>query len=340
MRRQRLTRRGRAPRRPGRDLVAAPARVRLVERGDRQDRQRWTDSGPGRSTVRSCCRSCPAARHSTSQGRRRRSGCRSGHVVVLGGHAGDWMEAALRARAIDTRAVRLAGETRTCLSVLDEATGLLTEFYEPGLTLDADGWASVDEALARGARRRSVRIAGRARREPAARRADRRVRAPGRRSRREPVPGPSSTPTAAALDEALAARPWLVKVNAREATAAVWDDRHRRGRRPRGGASTARPDGRRRAGDAGTRTAPWSSTTPAVPGGSARHPSAVATRWGAAIRCWPGCSWRSGPGIPLPEAARRGGAVAAANALVPGQGEFDPADADRMLPAITLDRIA
>ncbi len=46
-----------------------------------------------------------------------------------------------------------------------------------------------------------------------------------------------------------------------------------------------------------------------------------------------------GSGHSLPEAARRGGAVAAANALVPGQGEFDPADADRMLPAITLDRI-
>jgi fructose-1-phosphate kinase PfkB-like protein len=44
-------------------------------------------------------------------------------------------------------------------------------------------------------------------------------------------------------------------------------------------------------------------------------------------------------GHSLPEAARRGGAVAAANALRPGQGEFDPLDADRMLPAITLDRL-
>ncbi len=44
-------------------------------------------------------------------------------------------------------------------------------------------------------------------------------------------------------------------------------------------------------------------------------------------------------GHSLPEAARRGAAVAAANALRPGQGEFDPTDADRMLPAIALDRI-
>ncbi|MGZ6338945.1 MAG: PfkB family carbohydrate kinase [Candidatus Limnocylindrales bacterium] len=35
-------------------------------------------------------------------------------------------------------------------------------------------------------------------------------------------------------------------------------------------------------------------------------------------------------GFPLPEAARRGGAVGAANALVPGQGELDPVDAERI----------
>ena len=44
-------------------------------------------------------------------------------------------------------------------------------------------------------------------------------------------------------------------------------------------------------------------------------------------------------GFPLPEAARRGGAVGAANALVPGQGELEPADADRMLPGIGVERV-
>jgi hypothetical protein len=33
-------------------------------------------------------------------------------------------------------------------------------------------------------------------------------------------------------------------------------------------------------------------------------------------------------------------AVGAANALVPGQGELNPADAERFLPAIHIDRIA
>ena len=32
--------------------------------------------------------------------------------------------------------------------------------------------------------------------------------------------------------------------------------------------------------------------------------------------------------------------AAAANALVPGQGELDPADAGRMLPRITVERVA
>src|SRR5664279_2607002 len=68
-------------------------------------------------------------------------------VAVLGGNAGDWMDAALRAREIATHVVRAAGETRTCLSVLDRAAATLTEFYEPGLTLDAADWAAAEAAL-------------------------------------------------------------------------------------------------------------------------------------------------------------------------------------------------
>jgi fructose-1-phosphate kinase PfkB-like protein len=44
-------------------------------------------------------------------------------------------------------------------------------------------------------------------------------------------------------------------------------------------------------------------------------------------------------GLPLVEAARLRGAVGAANSLVPGQGELDAADAERMLPAISVDQI-
>jgi tagatose 6-phosphate kinase len=41
----------------------------------------------------------------------------------------------------------------------------------------------------------------------------------------------------------------------------------------------------------------------------------------------------------LPEAARHGAAAACANALVHGQGELDPADAGRVLPRVTLERV-
>ncbi|MBI3749850.1 MAG: hexose kinase [Chloroflexi bacterium] len=258
-------------------------------------------------------------------------------LAVLGGQAGDWMEAALRARAIDARAVRIDGETRTCLSVLDERTGRLTEFYEPGLRLEANGWAKVREALATeladdAAGSLAVLAGSLPPGAPVNAYASLTVEA-ARLGARTVVDADRS-----ALDEALPARPWLVKVNAREAAAA-----------------------------AGTAGADEVDVLAAARALRARTAGAVlVTRGadGAVVLDEAGVAWRVGPppergrypvgsgdsllagllvalgsGHSLPEAARRGGAVAAANALRPGQGEFDPHDADRILPAITLDRI-
>lgn len=258
-------------------------------------------------------------------------------LAVLGGHAGDWMEAALRARAVEARAVRIGGETRTCLSVLDERTGRLTEFYEPGLTLDTEGWATVHEALATelvdDAAGSVVVLAGSL---PPGAPADAYARLTVEASRA----GARAVLDAdrSALDLALPARPWLVKVNAQEAAAA--------------------------AGTAGAEEADVLAAARAL---QARTAGAVlVTRGadGAVVLDEARMAWRVGPppqrgrypvgsgdsllagilvalasGHSLPEAARRGAAVAAANALRPGQGEFDPLDADRMLPAITLDRL-
>jgi fructose-1-phosphate kinase PfkB-like protein len=44
-------------------------------------------------------------------------------------------------------------------------------------------------------------------------------------------------------------------------------------------------------------------------------------------------------GAATPAAARRGSAVAAANAMRPGQGDLDPADVERLLAGITLEPI-
>jgi fructose-1-phosphate kinase PfkB-like protein len=69
-------------------------------------------------------------------------------VPVVAGHAGAWLVEALGTERIPTRAVRIAGETRTCLSILDRATGRLTEVYEPGPPIDARGWAELEAAVA------------------------------------------------------------------------------------------------------------------------------------------------------------------------------------------------
>lgn len=272
-------------------------------------------------------------------------------IAVLGGHAGDWMDAALRARGIATHVVRAAGETRTCLSVLDRAAGTLTEFYEAGLTLDAAGWASVEAAL---------------RSELADDPSGSLVVLAGSLPPGAPATGYARLATIvhdaggravvdadrSALAGALAARPWLVKVNAREAAASA----------DLGGAAAS--------GEAGT---PGGGIGEGVVVEAARRirmrtgGAVLVTRGldGAVLDDGDGAVWRIGgppergrypvgsgdsflaglavalaAGFSLVEAARRGGAVGAANSLIPGQGELDPVDAERMLAAISVDRIA
>ncbi len=255
-------------------------------------------------------------------------------VAVLGGHAGDWMADALVARGIPTRAIRVAGETRTCLSVLDRDANSLTEFYEAGLTLGAAGWSSVEDAvtaeLAEDPGGTLVVVAG--------------SLPPG-----APLDGYARLAAVTAeagsravvdvdgahLAAALGARPWLVKVNAREA-----------------GAATGIPAG----DEAGALRA-------AVALRARGAAVAVVTRGvdGALVVDDSGSAWRIGPppetgpyvvgsgdaflaglaagladGRLLPEAARLGAAAACANALRPGQGELDPADVARVHPGVTL----
>lgn len=258
-------------------------------------------------------------------------------VAVLGGHAGDWMEAALRTGAVTAHAVRVAGETRTCLSVLDEETGVLTEFYEPGLTMSASNWTAVEDALdaeldddPSGS---LVVLAGSL---PPGAPVDGYSRLLGRAAR----VGARAVIDAdrGALGEALAARPWLVKVNANEAAAAM--------------------------GMTGTDEAVVVAAARAIHARTAGPVLVTRGLDGAVLIVDAGDGWRVGAppelgrypvgsgdsmlaglvvalasGHPLPEAARRGGAVAAANALVPGQGRLAPADADRLLQAITLERL-
>jgi 1-phosphofructokinase family hexose kinase len=272
-------------------------------------------------------------------------------IAVLGGHAGDWMDAALRARGIATHVVRAAGETRTCVSVLDRDAGTLTEFYEPGLTLDAEGWGAVEAALRSeladdpsgtlvvlaGSLPPGAPDTGYARLAAIADGAGGRAVVDADRT---------------ALGEALAARPWLVKVNVREAAVAA----------DLGGAATL--------GEAGTPTAEVDEGAAVEAARRIRERTrgiVLVTRGldGAVLIDDGGAAWRiggppehgrypvgsgdsflaglavaMGAGRSLIEAARYGGAVGAANSLVPGQGEFRRGDAERMLAAISVERIA
>ncbi len=267
-------------------------------------------------------------------------------IAVLGGYAGDWMEQQLAARGIRTRAVRVPGETRTCLSILDREKGGLTEFYEAGLELLPEGWVSVESALraelADDPSRALVVVAGSL--PPGAP-----LDGYGRLSRIAAELGARAAVDVggAHLSASLPGRPWLVKVNAREAAEACGlaegvDEGEGGGNSPEVAARAAFELRRRGA------------TVALVTRGT----------MGAVLVDEAGRGWLIGPppelgpfpvgsgdallagmaaalarGLPLPEAAREGAAAACANALRPGQGELDRADVARVLGPISLARM-
>ena len=250
-------------------------------------------------------------------------------VAVVGGHAGAWLAAELDSRGIRHWLVWVEGETRTCLSVLDRQTGELTEFYEAGIVLPEDRWPSVEtalgEALAADASATVILLAGSL--PPGAP-----VDAYGRLARvgRDAgarvvvdIGGP-------ALEAALEARPWLVKINAAEAsetTGIATGDQ--------AGVSSAAHVLRDRGADLVLITMGMDGAALVTPEGEwvvgpppERGPYSV----GSGDALLGGLVVSLAGGADLPEAVRYGSAAATANALVPGQGELDPADIDRLLP--------
>jgi 1-phosphofructokinase family hexose kinase len=69
-------------------------------------------------------------------------------VPLLAGHAGRWIEDALRAEGVaSTAAWAAAGETRSSLSVADREAASLTEFYEDGTPVTLADWDGLEAAL-------------------------------------------------------------------------------------------------------------------------------------------------------------------------------------------------
>jgi 1-phosphofructokinase family hexose kinase len=258
-------------------------------------------------------------------------------IAVVGGHAGHWLVEGLRSRGLSVEVVQAQGETRTCTSILDRSTGQLTDFYEAGLTLDTTGWAAIETAvgaeLAQDPAGSVVIVSGSLPPDapPAAyARIVRLARAAGSRCAVDIGGQP--------LRLAVAEQPWLVKVNAHEAAEAM--------SLPVGGlvatvasARALREDG-----------AGIVLVSRGVDGCVLVDEADVAWVIGSPPELGPysvgsGDSLLAGflaalaSGHSTPDAARRGSAVAAANARRPGQGDIDPADVARIEPRITLERL-
>jgi tagatose 6-phosphate kinase len=251
-------------------------------------------------------------------------------VAVLGGHAGAWYRGALAARGIALHEVSVPGETRTCLSVLDEASGTLTEFYEEGVRLREEDWARVEAALedALGERSREALVVLAGSLPPGAP-AD----AYARLARITAARGGHAVVDIAGepLLHALGARPWLVKVNAAEAETATGTSARTRDRAA-GAARTLRRLGAANAivtrGVHGavlaTEQGAWGlGNLPAAH----RGPYSV----GSGDSFLAGLATAVARGASEADALRYAGAAGAANARMPGQGELDPAEVERTL---------
>jgi 1-phosphofructokinase family hexose kinase len=68
---------------------------------------------------------------------------------ILAGHAGRWLEEALVAEGVGGAFAWTAGETRASLSVADRTDRGLTEFYERGTDVGAEGWERLEDVTAR-----------------------------------------------------------------------------------------------------------------------------------------------------------------------------------------------
>jgi 1-phosphofructokinase family hexose kinase len=261
---------------------------------------------------------------------------------ILGGHHGRWLAESLAEEGVPgVFAWAAAGETRSCLTVADRATGGLTEFYEDGIRATPQDWAGladiVGELLGQGPS--WLAMAGSV---PAA---------PGVEGYAQLVTAARAAGVRSAVDSrgpdlarAIDGGPDLVKINAGEAAELL---------------DTPRIDGTARAHEAADaiRTRAGGDGHAVVitlgeqgmllvePGGEAWH-GGVAARGNYPVGS--GDAFLAGlltalgadPPATWPEAARLALGAAAANAEVSGAARLDPARARELAASAELRRIA
>jgi 1-phosphofructokinase family hexose kinase len=261
---------------------------------------------------------------------------------ILGGHHGRWLAETLAAEGVPgVFAWAAAGETRSCLTVADRATGSLTEFYEDGIRVTREDWAAladiVDELVARGPS--WLAMAGSVPAAPGVHGYAQLVRAARAAGVRTAVDsrGPD-------LASAIEQGPDLVKINAPEACELLELARIESLEQALEAAQAIRG----RAGGDGhvvVITLGEDGMVLLGPGGDAWH-GAVAVHGnypvgsGDAFLAGVLASLDRNPPAPWPDAARLGLGAAAANAEVPGAGRLDPTRAREFADRATISALA
>jgi 1-phosphofructokinase family hexose kinase len=251
-------------------------------------------------------------------------------VAPLGGHIGALVRDLAGAEGISCDSYTIAGETRTCLTVVDAVDRQISEVYEVGPTIDADTWRQfVDHVRVAIDAATLLAIAGSVMPgAPTSGLHDLVVLAGARR-----IPAMLDT-YGAALSAALPARPALVKINHIEATDLLgqaitsFDDLIAAARmiQQRGADAVVITLGQEGAGGVDQAGRPFGWAAPAVESVSPIGSGDVF--FGALLAA-------IGRGVSLAEAARWGVAAGAANTLEIGAGIFSRTQAEQLVQQAT-----
>jgi 1-phosphofructokinase family hexose kinase len=266
-----------------------------------------------------------------------RLGGRVTAVGIVAGRTGDWIDEQLAQLGIDRRFARSGGETRTCVSIVDHATGAMTEIYERGDAVEPAAWEELERIIADELERGDVAAVALSGSLPPGMPQDgfarivRLARRPGAAGGSVPVLVDTYGPALAAV---LAEGPALVKINAGEAGEAS-------------GVEVVDADSAAAAAD---RLLGSGAASVVITIGLAGAVVAAATDRahlvppdirgeypvGSGDAFLGGLAVGLGRGEAIVDAARLGLAASVANALLPGAGELDPAAIAGILGGISV----
>jgi 1-phosphofructokinase family hexose kinase len=250
-------------------------------------------------------------------------------IAPLAGHTGRLITDLARAERLRYEACWFDGETRTCLSIIDPQTGVVSELYEQGPPIPPEVWDSTLALLRHHLRAGDIlTISGGFPRgvPPDA------LLGIARWAHETGVRAMMDT-YGTQLRHALAGQPALAKCNAHEAGGLLGqaitnvDDAFQAAAdiRAMGARSSVVTLGAMGAIGIDEHGTPWAWRAPRV-----RSVSAV----GSGDACFAGIVLGLAAGLTLANAARQGVAAGAANTLHTGAGMFERADATRLLAAV------